>query len=134
MEEIRSENAAREAVERQEDAAEERTDIAEAEARMDEREAALALREQEIEARELRAEAVERLRAEGLPVELAEYLDYASAEVRDQSLERLADIVKRAVQAGVDARVAASRSALRRGEAGGTGALMAQVRGVMGLR
>jgi len=83
------------------------------------REAALNARESEITRRELRAEAVDTLQQRQLPRELADLLDYSSAEARDKSLETLEKTYRASVQAGIDARIRQSGGAPDQGGSGG---------------
>lgn len=69
------------------------------------REAELSAREAEITKRELRAQALQMLSAEKMPVELAELLHYQDAEHCSASIEALKKVWSKAVQAGVEARV-----------------------------
>ena len=96
------------------------------------RAAALDEREKDIERRELRADAIEALREKGLPESLAECLDYSGAAACALSLERVEDVMRKAIQQGVDERIGQARHAVSRGERG-AGAMIAQMRGVMGL-
>lgn len=81
------------------------------------REAELTRRETEITRRELRAQALETLAQKQLPAELAQVLDYTDAEHCSASIEALSKAVARAVQQGVEARVAASTPKAGRGRA-----------------
>ena len=78
------------------------------------REAALNEREAGIARRELRAEAVKMLSERGLPVELAEALNYASAEQVNQSMDAAEKAFKQAVQLGVEARMRSGAPAMAR--------------------
>lgn len=105
----------------------------EMEARIAERTAGLDQREQEIARRELRAGAMETLREKGLPESLAECLDYSGEAACTASVERIEAVMRTAIQEGVDQRISKARHAISRGE-NGAGALIRQVRGVMGLK
>lgn len=70
------------------------------------REAELTRREAEITRRELRAQALEMLARECMPVQLAELLDYGDAERCSASLDTVKKTWQSAVQQGVEARVA----------------------------
>ena len=96
------------------------------------REAECARREQEITRRELRSEALEALREKGLSPKLAECLDYASKEACEASIERIEQVMREAIQQGVDQRIAAAGIPLRVA-AGGQDRLTAHVRSAMGL-
>jgi hypothetical protein len=106
---------------------------AELETQVNERMAALDQREADIARRELRAGAIETLREKGLPETLADCLDYAGAEACEASIQRVEAVMRKAIQEGVDQRIVNARHNLSRGERG-AGALLAQVRGVMGLK
>lgn len=106
---------------------------AELEAQVNERMAALDQREADIARRELRAQAIETLREKGLPETLADCLDYSGAEACEASIERVEAVMRKAIQEGVDQRIVNARHNLSRGERG-AGALLAQVRSVMGLK
>ena len=71
----------------------------------DARELALAAREREIERRELRAQALERLAAQHLPVLLAETLDYTDTQAMEASLEAMREAWTQAVQKGIEERM-----------------------------
>ena len=84
------------------------------------REAALSERENAIARRELRAEAAKMIVERGLPMELAETLNYESAERMAESLDAAGRAFQEAVQSGVEARlrgqVPAAARASRSGE------------------
>ena len=65
----------------------------------------LARREAELNKRELMAEAKVTLTEKGLPVGLADLLDYSDAESVSKSITTVAETYNSAVQAGVDARL-----------------------------
>ena len=90
-------------------------------------------READIARRELRAGAIETLRQKGLPESLAECLDYSGEAACGESIERVEAAMRRAIQEGVDQRIGQARHAISRGERG-AGTLIAQMRGVMGLK
>ena len=96
------------------------------------REEALRLREMALERRELRAWAEEALREKGLSPKLAECLDYASKEACEASIERIEQVMREAIQQGVDQRIAAAGIPLRMAP-GGQDRLTAHVRSAMGL-
>ena len=106
---------------------------AELEAQVNERMAALDQREADIARRELRAQAIETLREKSLPESLADCLDYAGAEACEASIQRVEAVMRKAIQEGVDQRIVNARHNLSRGERS-AGALLEQVRGVMGLK
>lgn len=97
-----------------------------------EREAGLSAREAAIARREMRAEAIDKLVNQGLPAELADLLVYTSAEDCDASIEKVAQIHRKAVQADVERHLRKSSAPLTRG-ADGSDALIAQMRKAAGL-
>ena len=106
---------------------------AELEAQVNARMAELDQREADIARRELRAGAIETLREKGLPETLADCLDYSGTEACEASIQRVEAVMRKAIQEGVDQRIVNARHNLSRGERG-AGALLQQVRGVMGLK
>lgn len=86
-----------------------------AEAAAQERENALSQREAEITRRELRADALDKLAARELPRELADLLNYESADACDESIESVEKVFRAAVQAGIDERIKASAAPLKHG-------------------
>lgn len=82
------------------------------------REEALNQREAEITRRELRAQALQDLAAQQMPSELAELLDYKDAQACSASIQKLKSVWQKAVQKGVEERVASG--APRSGAAGST--------------
>ena len=72
------------------------------------REEELARREAEVTRRELRAAALEELAAANMPAELAQLLDYSGEEAMRASLGIVKTVFSRAVQKGVESRVAGS--------------------------
>lgn len=81
------------------------------------REEAIARREAELTMRELRAEAVDTLAQKGLPTQLADILNYKSAEDCSASIARVEETFRAAVQEGVNARLKQSGVALKNGNA-----------------
>lgn len=65
-------------------------------------------REEQVRRRELRAKALEALADAQMPTELAQLLDYSSEEAFAAALETLKAVWSRAVQKGVETRVAGS--------------------------
>ena len=97
------------------------------------READLETREAALERRELKLWAMDALKEKGLSQKLAELLDYESREACEASVKLVEEVMREAVGEAVAQRIARSRSMLNRGASGET-ALMARVRGVMGLK
>lgn len=83
------------------------------------RERKLAEREQEIVRRELRTEAVATLAARGIPANLAQILDYSSADACNASIQVVEKALREAVQAEVVARLSNNGPDARR-DSGGT--------------
>lgn len=98
-----------------------------------ERETSLAEREAEITRRELRIEATDTLISRGLPVDLAEILDFTNADACSASIDRVEKIFRNAVQASVDERLRKSSAPLNRNSADANAALLAQMRRAAGL-
>lgn len=69
------------------------------------KEGELAAREKEIARRELMAEAKNQLTAKGLPIELADTLDYTSADTCSKSIDSVQQAFQKAVEARVEARL-----------------------------
>ena len=90
-----------------------RHDREEAENAARQRESNLAAREAEITRRELRAEARDTLSQRGLPLDLADMLDYSGADACSASISVLEKAFRKAVQTGVDERLRASGVRLR---------------------
>lgn len=65
----------------------------------------LTARERRIEKREMHARAVEQLAEKGLPVQLAQALDYTDEEAFAASLETIGTLFAKAVQQGVELRL-----------------------------
>lgn len=80
-----------------------------------EREAAIAQREADITRRELRAQALDTLTERGLPRNLADVLDYSSAEKCNESIDALDKAFRVSVQQGVDERLRQSGVTLKQG-------------------
>lgn len=72
------------------------------------REENLTKREAEITRRELRAQALEDLAAKQMPAELADLLDYTDADACSESIKKIKGVWQKAVQKGVETRVAGS--------------------------
>lgn len=98
-----------------------------------EREQSLAQREAEITRRELRAEATDTLISRGLHVGLADILDYTNADACSASIDRVEQIFRAAVQAGVDERLRKNSAPLNRNGADSSANLLAQMRRSAGL-
>lgn len=98
-----------------------------------ERENSLAEREAEITRRELRAEATDTLISRGLPVGLAEILNFTNADACSASIDAVEKIFRAAVQAGVEERLHKSSAPLNRNSADANAALLAQMRRAAGL-
>lgn len=79
------------------------------------REDAIMRREAELTMRELRAEAVDTLAQKGLPTQLADILNYKSAEDCNASIARVEETFRAAVQEGVNARLKQSGVSLKNG-------------------
>lgn len=79
------------------------------------REDAIARREAELTMRELRAEAVDTLAQKGLPTQLADILNYKSAEDCNASIAKVEETFRAAVQEGVNARLKQSGVSLKNG-------------------
>ena len=109
------------------------TEAAEARPEAEDHGADIDARERDIARRELKLWAIDALKEKGLPAKLAEILDYTDQAACGASLDLVEDVVRQAIQEGVDERLARSRGGLNRG-ASGEAALMARVRGVMGLK
>ena len=71
------------------------------------REQELDRREAEVTRRELQAQALHTLAQEHLPEELSQMLDYSNADACSESIRRIKGVWQRAVQQGVESRVAA---------------------------
>lgn len=99
-----------------------------------ERESALARREADVSRRELRAQALETLAGKGLPHELADVLNYASADECNASIAIVEKAFRVAVQKGVDARMQGDPPKSGGGQAGAEAALLAQMRAAAGLK
>ena len=91
-------------------------DALEAQLRM--REEELGQREKQIRVRELRAQAMEALCALQMPAELAELLDYTDEAACQASLEKVKKIWHKAVQKGVESRMAGSAPRTGEGKSG----------------
>ena len=85
-------------------------------AALEQREMELARREEVVRKRELRARAMEELTEKQMPGELCDLLDYSGEEAWRASMDTLMRVWSRAVQAGVEKRVASAAP-----KAGGTG-------------
>lgn len=79
------------------------------------REAAIAQREADITRRELRAQALDTLTERGLPRNLADVLDYSSAEKCNESIDALDKAFRASVQQGVDERLRQSGVTIKQG-------------------
>lgn len=77
-----------------------------------EREARLEAREKEITGRELRAEAMRLLQERGLPSELADAVNYGSAENLQESMDAVESAFRMAVQSGIEQRLRGNAPAL----------------------
>ena len=95
------------------------------------REAELEKRERDLQFREMRAQALETLAEKQLPRELADCLDYASAEKCQASVENVEKAFRAAVQSGVEERL---RGKKEPETPGSTDAQMAAMRAAMGLK
>ncbi len=82
------------------------------------REEDLTRREAEIARRELRAQALETLAGKSYPAELADVLDYKDADSCNASIDKVGKAWQKAVQKGVEVRIAGSTP--RTGGAGGS--------------
>lgn len=85
----------------------------------------LAKREKDINTRELKAQAYETLAEKGLPKDLANILNYESAETCNQSIEAVEKSFQEAVEKAVNERLRGGTPP--KGATGGTDALRAQI-------
>lgn len=104
----------------------------EAERAAREREEVLSARERELDRRELKSAALETLREKRLPGSLAAILDYSGAEACAASIDLVEQVMREAIQEGVNRRIATVADPLRRGISGAD-AMLAELRRAAGL-
>lgn len=88
-------------------------------------------REQKVARAELMAEAKNTLTSDGLPVELAEVLDYTDADSCKKSMQTVKDTFQKAVEAAVDEKLKGDKPPKKATETGGQDNLEKQVYNAM---
>lgn len=91
----------------------------------------LSEREQKVARAELMAEAKNTLTSDGLPVELAEVLDYTDADSCKKSMQTVKDTFQKAVEAAVDEKLKGDKPPKKATETGGQDNLEKQVYNAM---